>query len=331
MEEGGYFAGGVFELYDLISPYIRCTPLLRSSLGRESGLFLKCENFQHTHSFKYRGAFSALSLYERDHPSIWEHILRDGVVTYSTGNFAKALAYITHEKNIKLTVLLHEWVDRKKLESILNNNPETTIVEMSLEAWQEVVLSGVYSGSHGFFIPNSLNDYVSLGNATMGMEIIQQLPELNSIIIPYGSGNLTYSLCLFFKHFKPSIDIYTVEVSSGMPFASSFKAGKAIKVPYKKTFVDGIGAGFVIPEQFDRIQPMIKDALVVTPQQIAKTLVQLATYDKLLVEGAGAAAVAAGIRYHVKPPTCCVVSGGNIDPLVLISLLKRYSTEEVLI
>ncbi len=319
------FIDSVYQLYEKISPLVYNTPLVQSSLGR-GNIFLKCENLQQTNSFKYRGALSAILSYKLYEPKNWEHILQDGIVTYSTGNFAKALAKISKQYNLKLTVIVHEWIDERKLTDVIVNNSKTKIIHTSLEEWQKIVIAGAYPETPGFFI-SSFNQYVNLGNATIGLEILQQFPEIEAIIIPYGSGSLTYSIASFLKHFKPNLDIYTAESSSGAPFFTSFKIGKNSSVAYRKTFVDGIGSSFVIPEHFKRIKPYIKDAITVTPDQIANTVVQLAMEDKLVVEGAGAASVAAALHYGINQSCCCILTGGGIQQSVLLNLFENFYYE----
>ncbi len=324
--EAKFFVANVYKLYESIGPCVRHTPLLSSSLGNGHGdLLLKCENLQHTGSFKYRSALAALFCYQHYHPKIWDLILKEGIITYSTGNFAKALAYVAHQKNLKLTVLVHESVELKKIASIMAYHPETAVVKLSLEMWKSIVISGCYKGSRGFFIASAMDPYVTLGNATLGVEILKESPNIDSIIIPHGSGNLVYGLSRFLKYFKPNICIHTVEVKSRSPFFESFKVNRPITVPHKNTFVDGLSAAFLIPEQFYRIKPFIEEPLVVSSGQIARTIVKLALHEKLVTEGAGAAAVAAGIYSRVRKPVCCIISGGNTDPTSFVKLVKRYA------
>lgn len=333
MKKPSNFVDSVYELYENIHMFLKKTPMLKqlNDDGTDNGAcFLKCENLQYTHSFKYRGAFAAIFLYQKHHPDIWNYILSKGLTTCSTGNFAAAAANITHELRLNFTVIVHDWVDTKKIETVLKYNPKTEVINVSLQEWQDIVTQGSYLKSEGFFLSTVLDDFVTLGNATLGIEILQQLPNIESIVIPYGGGNLTYSLARFLKAIKPAVKIYTVEVNSGAPFSASFEVGVPVNVHYQKTFIDGIGASFVIPKQFDRVKPLVKEALVVTPKQIAEAVVQLAvSNDTMVVEGAGAASLAAYRHYSLGEQVCCVLSGGNIDPNVLSHLIENTTLEGV--
>lgn len=284
--------------------------------------FIKCENLQHAHSFKYRGAFAALYLYQKQHPKIWETILKNGVITSGTGNFAKALASLTALQNIKLSVVVHEEVDHQKINSIVEYNPQTEIITVSYEEWKNCIISNQYADSNRFFISPAINDYLTLGYATLGIEILQQLPDISSLIIPYGGGNLTYSLATFLKYAKPDLNVYTVEVNTGAPFQASFKAKQPVMVPYTNSFVDGIGSTFVIPQQFNRLHSLVKDALVVSLDQIGKAMLQVSK-KKLIAEGAGAASLAAAMKYTLPEPCCCILSGGSIDEKKFLTIVNQ--------
>lgn len=324
------FVNTARELHTLLSKDVYCTPLIQSSLKQDSkDLFLKCENLQYTHSFKFRGAMAAFILYQQSKPQIWDLIVKKGIVTCSTGNFASALAYISKRYQVQLTVIVHEWVEQKKLDSIKFINPKTHIISVSFDEWKQIILAGKCDISTGYYLCVETDDFVTLGNATLGVEILQQCPEMESIIIPYGGGNLTYSVGSFLKLINPDIEIYTVEVNTGAPFSASFKAGKACQVHYEKSFIDGIGCDFVIAEQFNRTKILVKDALVVSPPEVAAAITRLAMEEKLIVEGAGAAAVAAYLKFKIRGPTCCILSGGNIPSLVISNFLVDYSKETI--
>ncbi|MDB6095934.1 MAG: eutB [Francisellaceae bacterium] len=134
------FIQAVYKMRNSLKGLIVQTPFIPSTLSTKNNtLFLKCENLQYTHSFKYRGALAALLQYQQNDKLVWETILREGIITCSTGNFAKSLAYITATIGVKLTVVVHEWVDKKKVESIQKINPKTIIIKMSVEDWKDIV------------------------------------------------------------------------------------------------------------------------------------------------------------------------------------------------
>ncbi|WP_197041209.1 threonine ammonia-lyase [Chondromyces apiculatus] len=318
----------------LIGASIWRTPLLRSkiALGPSHGgdIYLKCENLQVTDSFKLRGALSAVLHYRRFHPEAWEHMKEHGVVTCSSGNFAQGLAYAAARLSLEVTVIAPDTMPPFKLERITHHNPRARVILVPYEQWRETMVSDCYPGLPGFFISPEHDDYVSLGNATIALEILEDLPSVDCILVPFGGGNLAYSIASLLRHAHASVQIYAVEVSTGAPLSASVRRGKPVEVDYTRSFIDGIGASFVIPSQFHRVKDVLSGILTVTPEEVADALSRLAFFDKMLSEGAGAAALAAALQYAPeygwKSP-CCVVSGGVIDPTTLLAILGSATTQ----
>ncbi|MGE3920512.1 MAG: pyridoxal-phosphate dependent enzyme, partial [Gammaproteobacteria bacterium] len=264
---------------------------------------------------------ASIYFYQRYCENIWNQILVHGVVTCSTGNFAKALSNIGKNAGFYLNAIIPNTADKYKVNSILEYS-NTNIQSVPYSLWKNAIIQNKYELHDGFFISTVMNDFVSIGNASIGIELLEDLPEISSIIVPYGGGNLVYSLALFFKIVKPSVDIYTVEVSTGAPFNASFKANKVVDVNYINSFVDGIGASFVIPEQYERIKPLVKDSLVVSPAEIADIIVDISKIG-IIAEGAGAASIAAFNKYQIKEPCCSIVTGGNISQKTLKNIFDN--------
>jgi threonine dehydratase len=316
-------------LRQLIAPYVRRTPLLRSRMGHgakgQGEVSLKCENLQLTGSFKLRGVFSALLGYRHHRPDVWRRIETDGLVTGSSGNFAQGLAYATALLGLRCTIVVPTAAAPYKLEQITRYNPEATLVQVPYARWRETMVTGSFPELPGFFLSSETDAFVSLGNATLAMEILEELPELDALLVPFGGGNLAYSLTCLVRQLKADVRVYAVEISSGAPLSASLKMGKPVEVAYRRSFVDGIGASFVIPAQFYRLKDLLSGVLTVTPEQIAEAVSFLALSEKLIAEGAGAAALAAARQYSGlygwKNP-CCIVSGGVINPETLTAVLQ---------
>lgn len=313
-----------------LAPHIRRTPLVRCWTGSERGrgeVFLKCENLQLTGSFKLRGALSALLGFLHHRPDVWRHIKRDGIVTGSSGNFAQGLALATGLLDLRCTIVVPVTAAPYKLEQIARYNPEATLVRVPYEQWRETMITGSFPALPGFFLSSETDAFVSLGNATLAMEILEDLPEVDAILVPFGGGNLAYSVASLVRQVKPEVRVYAVETASGAPLSASLQMGAPVEVAYRRSFVDGIGASFVIPEQFYRLKDRLAGALTVTPEQIAAAVSFLAQHEKLVAEGAGAAALAAAREYSSlygwKNP-CCIVSGGVISPSTLLELLDVF-------
>ncbi|MFI5808235.1 threonine/serine dehydratase [Streptomyces sp. NPDC051561] len=317
-------AGAVSRMRDLIEPHVLRTPLLRSKRRGPADSYLKCENLQITDSFKVRGAFSAIHGYRSFEPEVWERILRDGVVTCSSGNFAQGLAHVTAALGIPYSVVVPESIPEAKRTQIHWYNPRSRIVEVPYPVWQQTMETSRYPDLPGFFLSSETNAYVSLGLATIGLEVLEDLPDVDAVLVPYGGGNLAYSIASLLRDAGSEVPVYAVEISTGAPLTASLRAGRPVAVPYRSSFVDGIGAGFVIPAQFERVQHRLAGAFTVTPQETADALSSLAFTDKIVCEGAGAAAHAAVLKhsaaYGWKRP-CAIVSGAVIDPDVFLHTL----------
>ncbi|MET9432567.1 pyridoxal-phosphate dependent enzyme [Streptomyces sp. NPDC006551] len=314
----------VSHMRDLIQPHLLRTPLLRSKRTGPADTYLKCENLQITDSFKVRGAFSALLGYRGFQPEVWERIVRDGVVTCSSGNFAQGLAHVTAELGIPYSVVVPESITAAKRSQIIRYNPDARITEVPYPVWQRTMVTSDFPQLPGFFLSSETDPYVSLGLATVGLEVLEDLPTVDAVLVPYGGGNLAYSIASLLREAGSQASVYAVEISTGAPLTASLRAGRPVGVPYTPSFVDGIGAGFVIPAQFERIQDRLAGTFTVTPQEVAAALSSLAFTDKIISEGAGAAAYAAVLKHeaaHGWKRPCAIVSGAVIDPDVLLQTM----------
>ncbi|MFL5357430.1 pyridoxal-phosphate dependent enzyme [Archangium sp.] len=326
----------VSRLRQLLTPHVRRTPLLRCRMdldARGQGeVSLKCENLQRTGSFKLRGALGALLGYRHHRPGVWRRIEQDGIVTGSTGNFAQGLAYATALLGLRCTIVVPSSAAPYKLEQVARYNPEATLLQVPYARWRETMVTGSFPGLPGYFLASETDAFVSLGNATLALEILEELPEVDALLVPFGGGNLAYSLASLVRQLKAGVRVYAVEVASGAPLSASLQRGQPVEVAYRGSFVDGIGSSFVIPAQFHRLKELLSGALTVTPEQIAEAVSFLALSEKLIAEGAGAAALAAARQYSGvygwKNP-CCIVSGGVIHPETLASVLRTPTAPNV--
>jgi threonine dehydratase len=161
------------------------------------------------------------------------------------------------------------------------------------------------------------------GNGTLGIEILEDLPDVDAVVIPWGSGGLSCGIASAIRALKPGTQLYACEVETGAPFAASLAAGAASEVPYTPSFVDGIGAKSVLPEMFPLAQSLLDGSLVMSLDEIAGGLRLLAERNRVIAEGAGAAPVAAAMAGKAGPgKVVCVVSGGNIDSAKLAKILN---------
>ncbi|MFD6825497.1 threonine/serine dehydratase [Streptomyces sp. NPDC060085] len=316
----------ISRIHRSISSNIVRTPTLESKNEGSNRLFLKCENLQITDSFKVRGALGALHSYRDLHPDIWRIIKKHGVVTCSSGNFAQGVAYATRQLGVSCTVVVPDSIPLAKLMRIHRFNSDIKVIKTGYAEWQHTMTTSSYPGQLGFFLSSESDPYVSLAIATIGAEILEDLPGVDALLVPYGGGNLSYSTASLVRAVGSGIKVYAVEVTTGAPFSASMRAGFPVDVPYERSFIDGIGASFVIPAQFYRVRDLLSGVLTVDPSEVASALSSLLTEDKIMSEGAGAAAVAAARKYSNqygwgKP--CAVVSGGVMDTEVLLDIVSR--------
>lgn len=308
-----------------IRPYLPKTPLLESKTSHGfQGLFLKCENLQKTKSFKVRGALNSLLFYQKCDPFTWRYIQKNGVISCSSGNFATSLAWVTKLLDVPFSVVVHEYTDKSKIANIQKWNSQTKIIVVSLESWKKVMISNQYSKSSAFFISGETNPHSLAGNATLMLEILEEEPDLQQILIPYGGGGLTYAVSSVLKQKKTEVKIFAVEVETGTPLTTSLSNGEPTTVPYQPSFVDGIGADFVIPSLFNKVKDLVDGSLVVSLQQVKDSLRTLLIQDNLLAEGAGVASFAACLHLLDPDPekkVGCILSGGNLDFQKILPLL----------
>ncbi|WP_256105462.1 threonine/serine dehydratase [Streptomyces sp. ODS05-4] len=324
-DDTAFTAADVARTARLISPHIVRTPLLHSAAGPWGTAYLKCENLQHTNSFKFRGAISAVLHYQAEGGLLWRRIIRDGVVTCSSGNFGRAVARIADELGFACTVVVPDSMPDVKLQAMLTANPGVQVAKVPYAEWRRIITTSEYPASRSLFLSSETNHRVSLGNATIAAEILRDLSDVDAVLVPYGGGNLAYSIASYLRAAGRRTPVYAVEMTTGAPFAGSLRAGRPTDVEYLPSFVDGIGATFVIPAQFHRVRDLLAGSLLVSPDEVAESVSSLAFHDKIVVEGAGAAAPAAAARYAReygwKKP-CAVVSGGVIEPSLLLDTLR---------
>ncbi len=164
---------------------------------------------------------------------------------------------------------------------------------------------------------------VIAGNGTIGLEIFEDLPDVDAVIIPYGGGALSSGIAAALRALKPGVKVYAVEVNTAAPLAPSLAAGEPVEVDYQASFVDGMGAPFLIPEMWPLVSQLLDGSLVVTLEDIAHAIRVLVERNRVVAEGAGAAPVAAVLAGKAgNGKVVCVVSGGNIDTGKLVKILQ---------
>jgi len=291
------------------------TPLVRLNvLDAPAEIYLKLENLQPIGSFKIRGASNAMGRVARE-------ALAEGVLTASAGNMAQGVAWRARELGIPCTVVAPETAPETKIRAIERLGGR--VIKVPFEEWWAVFESRAYAGVNAHFI-HAFDDLdVMAGNGTIALEILEDLPEVDATIIPWGGGGLACGIAAAVRELRPACKIYAAEVETAAPLAASLAAGSPREVAYQPSFVDGIGGRGVFPSMFERARQLLDGSLVVSLEQVASALRLLVERNRVIAEGAGACPVACALEgMGGAGKVVCVVSGGNIDTAKLCAILR---------
>jgi len=290
------------------------SPLIRLEGAGAGNVYLKLENLQPIRSFKLRGAFNAMAVMS-------DGELAAGVYTASAGNMAQGVAWAAQRRGTRCTVVCPEGAPQTKLDGIRRLGAE--IVSLPYDQWWEILATHRYAPLEPAHFIHPVSDIaVMAGNGTIGLEILEDLPEVDSVLVPFGGGGLSCGIAAAVRGLKPNARVYGCEVETAAPFAAALAAGKAVESPRTATFVDGIGARTVLVEMWPAAHRLLAGSLVVSLEEVASAIRTLVERAAVVGEGAAGASVAAGLK-GLGGTGCvvCVVSGGNIDPAVLTTIL----------
>jgi len=277
-------------------------------------IYLKLETLQPVGSFKARGAGNALALAD-------ERLVRQGIWTASAGNMAQAVAWHARRRGVPCTVIVPEHAPAIKIDAIARLG--AAVVKVPVAQWLEVFRTRHFEGMTGVFLHPFSDAGVMAGNGTIGLEIAEDLPEVDAVVIPYGGGGLACGIAAALRALRPRVKIYAAEVDTAAPLAASFAAGRPAAVDYVPSFVDGIGTPSVFPEMWELARRLLDGSIAVPLAGIAAATRLLVERNHVVAEGAGAAPVAAGLTGRAGSGTIvCVVSGGNIDTSTLTTILQ---------
>ena len=291
------------------------TPLVRLNVDdAPAEIWLKLENLQPIGSFKLRGAGNAMA-------QLTEDELADGVYTASAGNMAQGVAWNARRLGVPCTVVVPDHAPQTKLDAI--DRLGARIEKVSFDTWWRIIVTHQYAGVPGIFIHPVSDPAVIAGNGTIGLEILEDLPEVDAVVIPFGGGGLSCGIASAIWARQPDTKIFAGEVSSAAPLAASLEAGEPAQIDYSRSFVDGIGGKGVLPDMWPLVRELIDSSFVSSPAAIAAAVKLLVERNRVIAEGAGAAPVAAALAgVGVEGRVVCVVSGGNIDDAQLTTILE---------
>jgi threonine dehydratase len=286
------------------------TPLVRLP---DTELWLKLECLQPIGAFKIRGATNAI----RNAPA--QEVAR-GVVTASAGNMAQGVAWAAREAGVPATIVVPDHAPQTKIAAIERLGGR--VIKVPFAAWWGAIEDSRYEGAEGFFVHPVQDDLVMAGNGTIGLELLEDQPDLETVVIPFGGGGLTAGIASAVKALKPDVRVYTVEPETAAPLARSFEVGSPQEVEYTPSFVDGSGGRLVLPGMWPIVSSLVDGALVASLDETAEAVRLLAERVRVIAEGAGALALAAARGGRAgSGKIACIVSGGNVDFSVLCRIL----------
>jgi threonine dehydratase len=314
VETGALSLADIRAAADRIEPYVLKTPTLSGEALAGPGVFLKAENLQRTGSFKVRGAVNAVL-------QLTPEQRRRGVITLSAGNHGQALAYAAQAFQIPCVVVIRDDAPLTKLQAIRRYGAE--IVLVPLAEWQQRLEQE--QQRRDLHIVHPFDDpAVAAGQGTVGLEILEAVPDLRTLIVPVGGGGLIAGVATAIKAQRPEVRIIGVEPEGAPVVSESLAAGQPVAPSRLDSVADGLGAPYTRPFNLTVIQRHVDEVRTVTDEAIIEALRAVAHQSKLVVEPAGAAAVAALLGDgKIERPVAVVLSGGNVDADRLASWLSR--------
>jgi threonine dehydratase len=290
------------------------TPLVRLHAPESPAeIYLKLETLQPIGSFKIRGAYNAA---RRADPEL----VAAGLLTASAGNMGQGVAWAARELGVPCTVTVPDYAPETKVSAM--ERLGARVVKEPFDVWWNAIEESRIEGEDGLFIHPVESEQVMAGNGTIGLEILEDLPDPDVVLIPFGGGGLTVGIASAIKAERPEVKVYAVEQDTAAPLNATLEAGTPQKIEYRQSFVDGAGAKALLPKMWKLVEPLVDGAHRVSLDEVASAIRILAERVRVIAEGAGALAPAAALSGRAgEGKIVCIVSGGNIDFPVLARIL----------
>ena len=278
-------------------------------------VWCKLEVLQPVGSFKIRGAANAMAL-------IAPSELARGVVTASAGNMAQGVAWNARRLGVPCTVIAPDHAPGAKVRAVERLGGR--VLKVSFDEWWQAFVDRGRPGVEGVFVHAFDDERVMAGGGTVGLELLEDLPDVDAVLVPWGGGGLSCGIASAVKALRPACRVLAVEVETGAPLTAALAAGEPVEVDYRPSFVDGIGSRTVLATMLERAARLLDGTVVVGLGEVADAVRLLAARVHVVAEGAGAAAVAAALSGRAGPGRlACIVSGGSIDPRLLAAILRE--------
>jgi len=291
------------------------TPLVRLRVDdAPAEIYLKLENLQPINSFKIRGAANAI----RCAPAAERE---RGLLTASAGNMAQGVAWVARELGLPATIAVPEHAPQTKLDAIERLGGR--VLKVPYDDWWQAIVTSRIEGVEGLFIHPVADEAVMAGNGTIGLEVLEDLPDPDAVVIPVGGGGLTVGIASAIKALRPQTKIYTAEPETGAALHAALAAGEPVDVDYEVSFVDGSGSRRVLDAMWPRLTEVVDGAVSVAIADAADAVRTVAERVRVIAEGAGALATAAALSGRAgSGKVVCIVSGGNINLATLAEILS---------
>jgi threonine dehydratase len=297
-----------------IGAFVPRTPLILVEGVGSGDLYLKLECLQPIRSFKLRGASNAVAQLSADE-------LAAGVYTASAGNMAQGAAWAARRHGARCTVVVPDRAPQTKLDGTRRLGAE--IISLPYDEWWDILATHRYAPLEPAHFVHPVSDLaVMAGNGTIGLEILEDLPDVDTVLVPFGGGGLSCGIAAAIRGMRPEVRVFGCEVETAAPLAAAIAAGHVVECPRTPTFVDGIGARIMLAEMWAPASRLLAGSLVVSLAEVADAIRWLVERVAVVGEGAAGASVAAGLKgLGGGGKVVCVVSGGNIDASVLATIL----------
>jgi len=292
----------------VVSPIVACDA---APAGKT--VYLKLENLQAIGSFKIRPIGNAVL-------ARMPAELSSGIYTTSTGNSALGLAWMARRLGIAATAVVPANAPNAKLEKLRRLGARIDM--RPTDEWWRAIQTGALDGQQGLYI-DAVRDPASLaGDATIGLEILAQSPDIEAILVPFGGGGLACGIACAVRALRPEVKIIACELWSAHPLKAAFDAGGPTETPHAPGFVSGVGFGTILPEMWPLASTLIDDVITVSLAEVAAAVKIMVEHNRVVAEGAGAVSVAAALSgRYAETRVCAVVSGGNLDSSMLAEIL----------
>lgn len=307
----------VYDAQRVLKGVIRETPVIHAD-KMNANLYLKSENLQLTGSFKLRGAYYKVS-------TLTQEEKEKGVIAASAGNHAQGVALACKRMGVKSYICMPAYAPLAKIEATKSYGGEPILVPGAFDDAAAEAMRLVEEKGYTFVAPFD-DEKVIAGQATIGLEILEQLEDVDTVVVQIGGGGLISGVAYAIKQLKPECKVIGVQTSATPSMMMSREAGKVVKIEDAYTIADGIHVLQPGDITFDMCERYVDEIVTVTEDEIAVAILTLMEREKTVAEGAGATSVAAVLAGKVETEgkkVCCIVSGGNIDVTMLNRVITR--------